>query len=87
MKDELDGETVTELIGLTAKIHSYLINDGSENKKAKGTKRCVIKRNPKFEDYKNYLEATQLENKINHLEKNKIDVDSLNESERIHKKQ
>ena len=40
----------------------------------KGTKRCVIKKNLKFEDYKNYLEATQLENKINHLDKFEIDV-------------
>ena len=30
----------------------------------------------KFENYKNCLEATQPENKINHLEK-KIDVDIL----------
>ena len=43
----------------------------------KGTKRCVIKKNLKFEDYKNYLEATQLENKINHLEKFEIDVWSI----------
>ena len=31
----------------------------------------------KFENHKKYIEATQLENKINHLEKNKIDVTSL----------
>ena len=34
--------------------------------KAKGTK-CFIKR--QFKDYKSCLEATQLENEINHLEK------------------
>ena len=33
----------------------------------------------KFEDYKNCLEITQLENKINQLEENKIDVDCLRE--------
>ena len=32
-------------------------------KKAKGTKKCVIKRKLKFEDYKNCLEAAQIENK------------------------
>ena len=42
------------------------MDDGSENKKAKGTKMCVIKRKLKFENYKNCLEAVQLENKINH---------------------
>ena len=33
------------------------------------TKKCVVKRKPKFENYKNCLEETQLENKIKHLEK------------------
>ena len=32
------------------------------------------KKNPKSENYKNCSEATQLENKINHLEKNQIDI-------------
>ena len=32
----------------------------------------------KFENYKNCLEATQLDNEIKHLEKNKIKIDSLN---------
>ena len=40
-------------------------------------KKCVIKRKPKLENYKNCLEATQLENKINHIEKNKTDIDSI----------
>ena len=31
----------------------------------------------KFESYKNYLKATKLKNKINHLEKNKTDIDSI----------
>ena len=43
-------------------------------------KKCVIKRKIKFADYKNCLKATQLENKINHSEKNKIDMDNLKES-------
>ena len=58
------------IVGLREKTYSYLINDGSENKKAKSTKKCVIKRKLKFENYKNCLEATQLESKTNHLEKN-----------------
>ena len=36
--------------------------------KAKGTEKCVIKRKLKLEDYKNCLEAAQIENKTNHLE-------------------
>ena len=59
-----------EFVGLRAKAYSYLIDGGSEDKKAEGTKKCVMKRKVKFEDYKNFLEANQLENKINYLEKN-----------------
>ena len=36
----------------------------------------VIKKSLKFQDYKNCLEAAQSENKISHLEKNNIDIDS-----------
>ena len=46
-------------------------------KKAKGTKKCVVKRKLKFENYKNLLEATQLESKRNHLENNEIHLHSL----------
>ena len=46
--------------------------------KIKYTIRCVIIRKLKFENYKNCLGATQLEKKNNYLEKNKIDIHSLN---------
>ena len=39
---------MTRLVALRAKTYSYLIDDGSEEK-AKGTKKCVMKRKPKFE--------------------------------------
>ena len=39
-----------EYVGFRAKTYSYLIDDGSEEKKAQGTKRCVIKRKLKFEN-------------------------------------
>ena len=76
MKGELGGKIMIKFVGLRAKTYSYLSDDDSEDKKAKGTKRCVIKRKLNFEDHKNCLEVTQLENKINHLEKNQIDIDS-----------
>ena len=41
---------------------------------------CVIKRKLKLEEYKHCLEATQLENKINQLEKNKLNVNILREN-------
>ena len=79
MKNELCREIMKKFVGLRAKIYTYLIDHGSEDKKVKGTKKCIIKRKLKFENYKNCLEATQLENKINYLEKNKIDIDSTKE--------
>ena len=45
MKDELGGRIIKEFIGLRPKCYSYLTDDGNVDKKAKGTKRCVIKRN------------------------------------------
>ena len=63
---------MTEFVGLKAKTYSYLIDDGSENIKAKDTKKCVIKRKLKFENYKNSLKATQLDIKIKYLEKIKF---------------
>ena len=39
------GRNLTKIVGVRAKTYSYLINDGSENKKANDTKRCVIKKN------------------------------------------
>ena len=46
-------------------------------KKAKGTKKCIIKWTLKLEDYKHCLEGTQLDIKKKQLEKNKIDVDRI----------
>ena len=80
MKDELGGKTMIKFDGLRAKTYSYLIDDGSEDKKAKDTGKCVIKRKLKFENYKSCLEATQLDNKMNHLEKSKIDIYSIKEN-------
>ena len=77
MKDELGGKIVIKVFGLRAKTYSYLLDDSSDNKKAKGTKKCVIKRKLKFESYKNCLKISQLDNKRSYLGKSKINVDSL----------
>ena len=55
MKDELGGKIITEFVILRPKTYLYLTDDGKEDKKAKGTKKCVIKRMIKFDDYKNCL--------------------------------
>ena len=63
MKNKLGGKIVIKFVGLRPKSYSYLIDYGSEDKKAKSTKKCIIKRNFTFENYKNSLEATQLDKK------------------------
>ena len=39
-----------------------------------------MKKNLKLENYKNCLEAAQLENKISYIEKNKTNIDSIKEN-------
>ena len=55
MKDELGGRVNAEFVDLRPKTYSYLTDDCKEDKKAKGTKKCVIKRMIKFDYYKNCL--------------------------------
>ena len=55
MKDELGGKIIKEFVALRPKTYSYLTDDCKEDRKAKGTKRCVIKRELKFNDYKDCL--------------------------------
>ena len=54
-KDELGGKIMKEFVGLGAKTYAYLMDGDSEKKKAKRTKKCVIKRILKFNDYKDCL--------------------------------
>ena len=53
MKDELGGKIMTEFVALRQNL--FILDDGEEDKKAKGTKKCVIKRILKFNDYKDCL--------------------------------
>ena len=46
---------MTEFVPLRAKTYAYLMEDDSEHKKAKGTKKCVIKRELMFKNYKDSL--------------------------------
>ena len=54
-KDELGGKIMKEFCALRAKTYTYLMDDDSENKKAKGIKRCVVKRRSMFKNYKDSL--------------------------------
>ena len=73
MRDKLGKKIVTKFIGLRAKTYSYLIDDGSKNKKAKSIqlKKKKTYKKHKIENYKNSLEAIQVDNKIKYLAKKK----------------
>ena len=68
-KDELGGKIMEELVGLRAKTYSYLIDGYNDedygknkiiNKRAKGTKKCGIKCELMFDNYKESL----IDNKV-----------------------
>ena len=54
-KDELEDKIITEFGAPRAKAYAYKLCDDRECKKAKGTKKSIIKRELMFENYKDYL--------------------------------
>ena len=57
-KDELNGKIMKDFCALRAKRYAFLWDDDgkdSQKKKAKGTKKCVIKKELKVENYKDAL--------------------------------
>ena len=52
MKDELGRRIIMEFVALRPKTYSYITDDCKEDRKAKGTKKCVIKRIIKSNDSK-----------------------------------
>ena len=55
-----------EFVELRAKICSHLKDNNDEDKRAKDIKKVCHKKTRKFQDYKNFLEAAQIDNKINY---------------------
>ena len=64
MKDELGGGIITEFVALRPKTYSYMTDEFIEVKKAKVTKKCVIKKMLKFEDYKKCLFDVKITTKV-----------------------
>ena len=59
MKDEAGGKIIEEFVGLRAKLYSYKMFEGKEEKKCKGIKKVVIKKQISFDDYKECLLSKQ----------------------------
>ena len=58
LKDELGGKVLIEFVALRAKTYAYTqlnVDKIEEHKKAKGTKKCVIKKHLNFDLYKKAL--------------------------------
>ena len=49
-----------EFVGLRAKPQAHLMDVDTEDKKAKGTKNCVIKRELMFKNYKDYQSNNEI---------------------------
>ena len=56
-KDEAAGKNIKEFVGLRAKLYSYKMEEGKENKKCKGIKKAVVEKSITHENYKTCLET------------------------------
>ena len=54
-KHEAGGKQIFEFVGLRAKLYSYKMLDGSEDKKCKAVTKNVTKESIQFDDYREYL--------------------------------
>ena len=53
--NEAGGQQIVEFVGLRAKLYSYKMLDGSEDKQFKGVTKNVTKRSIQFDDYRKCL--------------------------------
>ena len=54
-KDKLGRKIMIEFCALRAKAYVFKLDDDTEKKKAKGTKKCIVKRELIFKNYKDCL--------------------------------
>ena len=60
MKDELGGNITREFVALRPKMYAYKV-ESKEFKRCKGIKKCVVKKDIEFEDYKRCLMTGEME--------------------------
>ena len=93
MKDELRGDIMSEFAVLRSKLYSFRKTDGSEDKKCKGIKKCVVKKTLSFEDhlvnsgdvYRSQLMFRSTKHKVHTIEVNKVAL-NRKDNKRISKK-
>lgn len=55
MKDETNGRPISEFVGLRSKMYSFLCDDKTEEKRAKGIAKVTVKTELKHDSYKTVL--------------------------------
>ncbi|KAK4880840.1 hypothetical protein RN001_008986 [Aquatica leii] len=79
MKDEVNGEIITEFVGLKSKLYSFKLDNKDVVKKAKGVTEATIKKTILFEDYINCLQnrVNTIKRIENHIKAIKHNVFSI----------
>ena len=72
MKDELGGKIIKEFVGLRKKKTKKKKKKKTNIKNRQGIKKCIVKIELKFQDYKNCLNAAKIDVKLKYLENKKI---------------
>ena len=75
MIDEAGGKITEEFVGLKAKLYSYKILEGKEEKHYKGIKKAIIKKNIIHDEYRECLFSGNMEmRKVNAIRSHKHEV-------------
>ena len=93
-KDEAAGKRIKEFVGLRAKLYSFIMEDGKENKRCKGVKKQVVESSITHEDYKTCLRTGKEQLRKQHIlrsyehevfteEVNKIALSALDDKRHI----
>ena len=67
-----------ELVGLREKKYADLIDDDTEHKKVKATKKCVIKRKLMFKNYKDCQSNNEIILKLQQIFKSNVHNERIN---------
>ena len=82
-KDELNGNVVTEFAALASKLYAFLDDKDKCEKKAKGVKKCVIKKVLQFDNYNYSLLSDKTIRTIQQRFKNDYHIITAEETNKI----